>query len=230
MSSPNVLRTDRTTLQRLPQRGSHDRAVVDAILDEALYCHLGFTAPRTPLSSRQDGQPFVLPTIHARVDDRVYVHGSAASRMLRALASGIPVCLTATLLDGLVLARSAFHHSMNYRSVVLLGTAQPVVEDDEKLVALRAIVEHVAPGRWAEVRPPNAKEMKATSVLRLPIDEGSAKVRTGPPVDDEEDYALPIWAGVVPLRLVASELGAEPRLDPSIEPTPAVVAASQRGR
>jgi uncharacterized protein len=230
MSSPDALRTHRTTLQRLPQRGSHDRAVVDAILDEALYCHLGFTAPPIPLSSRQDGQPFVLPTIHARVDDRVYVHGSTASRMLRGLASGLPVCLTATLIDGLVLARSAFHHSMNYRSVVLLGTAQVVDDDEEKLEALRAVVEHVAPGRWAEVRPPNAKELKATAVLRLPIDEGSAKVRTGPPVDDEEDYALPIWAGVVPLRLVAGELAVDARLDPSIEPSPAVVVASRRGR
>jgi hypothetical protein len=230
MSSAPAFRTDRTTLHRLPQRGSYDRAVIDAILDEALYCHLGFTTPRTPLSSPQDGQPFVLPTIHARVDDRIYVHGSAASRMLRTLAEGASVCLTATLLDGLVLARSAFHHSMNYRSVVVLGKAQVVVDPSEKLMALRAIVEHVARGRWDEVRTPNEKEMKATSVLRLPLTEASAKVRTGMPVDDEEDFALPVWAGVLPLRLVAGDLVAETRLAPSIAPTPAVVEAARRGR
>src|SRR5512147_835933 len=155
MSSGQILATDRTTLHRLPQRGSHDRAVIDAILDEALICHLGFTTPRTPLSGPQDCQPFVMPTIHARVEDRIYVHGSAASRMLRALADGVPVCLTATLLDGLVLARSAFHHSMNYRSVVVLGKAHLVVDEAEKVLALRAIVEHVARGRWDEVRTPN---------------------------------------------------------------------------
>jgi nitroimidazol reductase NimA-like FMN-containing flavoprotein (pyridoxamine 5'-phosphate oxidase superfamily) len=230
MSSPQALRTDRTTLRQLPQRGSHDRAVIDAILDEALFCHLGFTTPRTPLSSPQDTQPFVLPAIHARVEDRIYVHGSAASRMLRALADGASVCLTATLLDGLVLARSAFHHSMNYRSVVVLGKAQLVVDEAEKLMALRAIVEHVARGRWDEVRTPNEKEMKATAVLSLPLTEASAKVRTGMPVDDEEDFALPVWAGVLPLRLVAGDLVAESRLVSSIAPTPAVVEAARRGR
>jgi nitroimidazol reductase NimA-like FMN-containing flavoprotein (pyridoxamine 5'-phosphate oxidase superfamily) len=230
MSSAQALRTDRTTLRQLPQLGSHDRAVIDAILDEALFCHLGFTTPRTPLSFPQDTQPFVLPTIHARVEDRIYVHGSAASRMLRALADGASVCLTATLLDGLVLARSAFHHSMNYRSVVVLGKAQLVVDEAEKLMALRAIVEHVARGRWDEVRTPNEKEMKATAVLSLPLTEASAKVRTGMPVDDEEDFALPVWAGVLPLRLVAGDLVAESRLVSSIAPTPAVVKAARRGR
>jgi nitroimidazol reductase NimA-like FMN-containing flavoprotein (pyridoxamine 5'-phosphate oxidase superfamily) len=230
MSSPQALQTERTTLRRLPQRGSHDRAVIDAILDEALFCHLGFTTPPTPLSGPQDCQPFVLPTIHARVEDQIYVHGSAASRMLRSLADGAPVCLTATLLDGLVLARSAFHHSMNYRSVVVLGNPQVVVDEAEKLMGLRAIVEHVAPGRWNEVRAPDEKEMRATSVLRLPLTEASAKIRTGPPVDDEEDFALPVWAGVLPLRLVAGELVAEPRLAPSIGPTPAVMEAARRGR
>jgi uncharacterized protein len=230
MSSAQALRTDRTTLRPLPQSGSYDRAVIDAILDEALFCHLGFTTPRTPLSSPQDRQPLVLPTIHARVEDRIYVHGSAASRMLRALADGASVCLTATLLDGLVLARSAFHHSMNYRSVVVLGKAQLVVDEAEKLMALRAIVEHVARGRWDEVRTPNEKEMKATAVLSLPLTEASAKVRTGMPVDDEEDFALPVWAGVLPLRLVAGDLVAESRLVSSTAPTPAVVKAARRGR
>lgn len=230
MSSGQLPVTDRTTLRRLPQRGSHDRAVIDAILDEALFCHLGFTTPRTPLSGPQDGQPFVLPTIHARVEDRIYIHGSAASRMLRAMADGASVCLTATLLDGLVLARSAFHHSMNYRSVVVLGKAQLVVDEAEKLAALRAIVEHVARGRWDEVRAPSEKELKATAVLRLPLMEASAKVRTGMPADDEEDFALPVWAGVLPLRLVAGELVAELRLPASIAPTPAVVEAAGRGR
>jgi uncharacterized protein len=221
MSSSDTLRTDRTTLRRLPGRGSHERGDIDAILDEALYGHLGFV---------EDAQPFVLPTIHARIDDRLYVHGSAASRMLRVAASGISVCYTATLLDGLVLARSAFHHSMNYRSVVVLGQAHLVSDEGEKLSALRAVVEHVAPGRWGEVRPPHDKEMRATAVLRLPIEESSAKIRTGPPVDDEEDYALRVWAGVLPLRLVAGEPAGEPRLDTSITTTPAVIAAARRGR
>ncbi len=184
--------TPRTTLRRLPARGHFDRATVNAILDEALVCHVGFVS---------DGQPFVIPTIHARVGDEVFVHGSAASRMLKTLQGGVPVCLTATLVDGLVLARSAFHHSMNYRSVVVLGDAQPVTGETEKWDALHAIVEHVAPGRWSEVREPSAKELAATLVLRLPIEEASAKVRGGPPLDDEEDYALECWAGVLPLRL-----------------------------
>jgi uncharacterized protein len=195
--------TPRTTLKRLPERGSFDRGLVHAILDEALYCHLGFVA---------GGQPYVIPTIHARVGSHVYVHGSAASRMLRTLSDGLPACLTVTLLDGLVLARSAFHHSMNYRSVVVLGTAQAVADAQEKRAALDAIVEHVAPGRVAEVRPPTENELRATLVLRLPVDEASAKVRSGPPKDDEEDYALPCWAGVLPLRLVPGEPVADPLL------------------
>ena len=221
MSSPVIAPTDRTTLKRLPQRGSHDRATVEAILDEALACHVGFVV---------DGQPFVIPTIHGRIGDRVYVHGSAASRMLRTLAGEVPVCVTVSLIDGLVLARSAFHHSMNYRSVVVLGTARAVTDPTEKWDALHAIVEHMAPGRWAEVREPSEKEMKATLVLGLSLDEASAKVRTGPPLDDEEDYALSCWAGVVPLRLAALDPIAEPRLAPGIAPSPAVLAASRRGR
>jgi nitroimidazol reductase NimA-like FMN-containing flavoprotein (pyridoxamine 5'-phosphate oxidase superfamily) len=206
------LLTDRTSLRRLPKRGDHDRATIDAILDEALVCHVGFVA---------EGQPYVIPTIHARAGDRLYIHGSAASRMLRTLSGGVPVCATVTLIDGLVMARSAFHHSMNYRSVVVLGTAQTVEAEAEKLEALRVIVEHVSPGRWSEARWPNDKEMKATSVLRLPISEASAKIRTGPPVDDEEDYGLPIWAGVLPLRLRAGAPVADARLHPEAPAPPA---------
>jgi hypothetical protein len=207
------LQTPRTTVRRLPARGAYDAATVHAILDEALICHLAFVV---------DGQPFGLPTIHARVGEVLYVHGSAASRMLRTAAGGAPVCLTATLLDGLVLARSAFHHSMNYRSVVVLGRASLVEDLDEKRAALDAVVEHVAPGRSAEVRPPTPLELKGTSVLRLPLEEASAKVRTGPPVDDEEDYALPCWAGEIPLRLVPQPPVADPRLAPGITAPPGV--------
>ena len=208
----------RTTLRRLPQRGSYERATIDAILDEALWCHVGFVA---------DGQPFVIPTIHARIGERLYLHGSAASRMLRTLDDGVPACVTVSLLDGLVLARSAFHHSLNYRSVVLLGRAQPVDEPGEKQAALRAIVEHVCPRRSDDVRGPSETELRATSVLRLPIDEASAKVRSGPPLDDEEDYGLPCWAGVLPLRLVSGEPQPDPRL-PGGVPLPEYVAAYRR--
>jgi hypothetical protein len=221
MSSPRIAPTPRTTLARLPARGSHDKATIAAILDEALFCHVGFVV---------DGQPYVIPTIHARVAETLYLHGSAASRMLRTLAGGVPACVTASLVDGLVLARSAFHHSMNYRSVVVLGTARPVEATDAKRAALRAIVEHVAPGRWDETRPPSEKEMKATLVLALSLDEASAKVRTGPPLDDEEDYGLPCWAGEVPLRLTARDPVPDPRLAPGTPPSAAVIAASRRGR
>jgi nitroimidazol reductase NimA-like FMN-containing flavoprotein (pyridoxamine 5'-phosphate oxidase superfamily) len=210
--------TSRTTLRRLPARGRFDRETVYAILDEALICHVGFVT---------DGQPFVIPTIHARVEDRLYVHGSAASRMLKTLEGGVPVCVTATLLDGLVLARSAFHHSMNYRSAVVLGRAEAVTDPKEKSEALEAVVEHVARGRWAEAREPNAKEMAGTLVMRLPIEEASAKVRTGPPLDDEEDYALPVWAGVLPLALVPGEPIADPRL-PAGRPVSPSAAAYRR--
>ncbi len=220
MSEPDLTPTARTTLRRLPARGRFDRATVEAILDEALVCHVGFLAA--------DGQPFVIPTIHARVGDRLYVHGSAASRMLETLAGGVPACLTVTLVDGLVLARSAFHHSINYRSVVVLGRAEAVTEEAEKWEALRAIVEHVAPGRWEDVREPNQKEMAGTLVLRLPVEEASAKVRTGPPIDDEEDYARTVWAGVLPLRLVPGEPVADPRLPPGVS-LPGNVASWARG-
>jgi len=186
--------TPRTRVRRLPQRAAYDEATIHAILDNGLVCHIGFV---------HEGQPFVLPTTYARLGDALVLHGSAASRMLLGLRDGIPICVTVTLLDGLVLARSAFHHSMNYRSVVILGVATEVTDDAERLHALEAIVEHVNPGRWAEVRPPNERELKATMVLRLPIAEASAKVRTGPPLDDTEDLGWPCWAGEVPLRLVA---------------------------
>ena len=211
--------TPRTTLRRLPARGHFDRATVNAILDEALVCHVGFVS---------DGQPFVIPTIHARAGDQVFVHGSAASRMLKTLQGGVPVCLTVTLVDGLVLARSAFHHSMNYRSVVVLGDAQPVTDDGEKWDALHAIVEHVAPGRWREVREPSVKELAGTLVLRLPIEEASAKVRTGPPLDDEEDYALECWAGVLPLRLTPGAPIPDPRMAGGRPLPPSVTAYARR--
>ncbi|HEX8253837.1 MAG TPA: pyridoxamine 5'-phosphate oxidase family protein [Thermoanaerobaculia bacterium] len=195
-NSNDSLLTERTRVRRLPKRGEYDRATINAILDEALICHVGFVV---------EDAPMVIPTIHWRDGDTLYIHGSAGSRMLRSMKKGIEVCVTVTLLDGLVLARSAFHHSMNYRSVVVLGTASEVTDDAEKVRALEALVEHVVAGRSAEVRGPNEIELRATSVLALPITEASAKIRTGGPVDDEEDYALPVWAGVLPLTLMPGE-------------------------
>ena len=200
--------TDRTNLKRLPKRGHYERETVYGILDEGFICHVGFAV---------DGQPFVIPTGYARVGDKLYIHGSQASRMLRTLAGGVDACVTVTIIDGLVLARSAFHHSMNYRSVVVFGRATVVEDRREKLAALFAFSEHVVEGRWADVRQPNEQELRATTVLCLPLVEASAKVRTGPPLDDEEDYALRVWAGVVPLRLVASEPIKDPRLPDGIE-------------
>jgi nitroimidazol reductase NimA-like FMN-containing flavoprotein (pyridoxamine 5'-phosphate oxidase superfamily) len=191
-----ALQTERTTVKRLPKRGVYDRDTVYRILDEALICHAGFIV---------DGMPVVIPTIHWREGDTLYLHGSQASRMLRSLRGGVEACVTVTLLDGLVIARSAFHHSMNYRSAVLFGTAREVTDRDEKLRALDALVEHVLRGRSAEARKPNEKELRQTMVLAMPIEEASAKVRTGGPVDDEEDYDLPVWAGVVPVRLAFGE-------------------------
>src|SRR3984893_16388479 len=182
--------TARTRVVREAHRGVYERAAAYEILDEGFICHVGFVL---------DGQPFVIPTAYGRLGDNLYIHGSAASRMLRNLDKGVAVCITVTLLDGLVLARSVFNHSMNYRSVVILGTASLVDDAAEKLAALRALSEHIIPGRWDDARQPNEKELKATSVLRLPITEFSAKVRVGPPVDDEEDYSFPTWAGVIPL-------------------------------
>lgn len=212
--------TPRTRLVRRAERGSFDRATLNAILDEALICHVGFTV---------DGQPFVLPTVHVRIGERLYVHGSAGGRMLRTLRQGAAVCVTVTLLDGLVLARSAFHHSMNYRSAVLLGTAREVADPHEKQRAFEALIEHVVTGRSREVRGPDPAEAKATSVLSLPIEEASAKIRTGPPVDDEADYALPCWAGVIPLRLTAGPPIADPRLSADIT-LPTALTAYERPR
>jgi uncharacterized protein len=201
--------SQRTRVRREPDRGIYDRPTIDAILDEGLVCHLGFV---------HDGQPFVIPTLYARVGDEVYVHGSAASRMLRTLRGGIDACLTVTVLDGIVLARSIFNHSMNYRSVVVLGRALEVDDPDEKLGALKAFSHRILPDRWADVRPPTTKELKATSILRLPLDEASAKVRTGPPQDEEQDYSFPVWAGVIPLTLVPGEPEPDPHLAPGFEP------------
>jgi len=188
--------TDRTQVKRLPKRGAYDRETVFKILDEAFVCHVGFVV---------DGQPFVIPTNFGRAGETIYLHGSAASRMLRTLSAGIAVCVTVTLVDGLVLARSAFHHSANYRSVVVLGTARLVDDPAEKLEALRLFTEHIMKGRWDDIRQPNEQELKGTTVLALPIEEVSAKLRTGGPVDDEEDYTLPMWAGVLPLTVRPGE-------------------------
>jgi hypothetical protein len=186
--------TKRSELHRLPNRGSHEREVIHAILDAGFLAHVGF---------QQDRQPFVIPTLFGREGDTLYLHGSAASRMVRELETGVPACVNVTLVDGLVLARSAFHHSMNYRSVVAFGTARKIEDPELKTRALRIISEQVIAGRWNEVRGPSEKELKATAVLEFAIEEASAKIRTGPPVDDEEDYSLPVWAGIVPLTLAA---------------------------
>jgi nitroimidazol reductase NimA-like FMN-containing flavoprotein (pyridoxamine 5'-phosphate oxidase superfamily) len=201
--------TERTQVKRLPKRGRYDRDTVYSILDAGFVCHVGFSV---------DGQPYVIPTNYGRSGDTIYLHGSAASRMLRTLSEGVRVSVTVTLVDGLVLARSAFHHSVNYRSVVILGTARLVEDSAEKLEALRLFTEHVMKGRWDEVRWPTEQELKATTVLVLPLEEVSAKVRTGGPIDDEPDYALPVWAGVLPLETVAKE----PVPDPQRKNDPAV--------
>jgi nitroimidazol reductase NimA-like FMN-containing flavoprotein (pyridoxamine 5'-phosphate oxidase superfamily) len=199
----DTLQTERTRVRRLPNRGAYDRDTINAIIDEALICHVGFVV---------EGKAAVIPTIHWRDGERLYLHGSVASRMLRSLDRGVEACVTITLLDGLVMARSAFHHSMNYRSVVVYGTAQHVTDREEKLRALELLVEHVCAGRTRDARRPNEQELRQTIVLSMPIDEASAKVRTGGPGDDEEDYALPVWAGVIPLRLVAQSPISDERL------------------
>ena len=212
MSQPHQP-TVRTRVVREAHRGVYDRETAYRILDEGFLGHVGFVL---------DGQPFVIPTSYGRKDASLYIHGSAASRMLRQMKDGIPVCVTVTLLDGLVLARSVFNHSMNYRSVVILGKATLVEDPAEKLSALHALSEHILPGRWADARQPNDRELKQTFVLRVPIEEFSAKVRTGPPIDDDEDYAFPTWAGVVPLEMKVGQPINDPRLDSTRE-TPAYV-------
>lgn len=188
--------TKRTKLKRIPKRGNFDRATVNKILDEAFVCHVGFAV---------GNQPFVIPTAYGRSGETLYIHGSAASRMMRELSKGIDVCVTVTLVDGLVIARSAFHHSVNYRSVVIFGNAQIVEDESEKFEALRIFTEHLIPNRWNEIREPNAKELKATTVLKLEISEASAKIRTGDPIDDAEDHDLDVWAGVIPLKIEAGK-------------------------
>jgi uncharacterized protein len=216
MDADHYQRTERTQVRRLPERGAYDRATVHAILDEGFICHVGFVV---------DGQPYVVPTGYARVGETIYLHGSTGSRL--GLRPGMDVCVTVTLLDGLVLARSAFHHSMNYRSVMAIGRTRPVTDPAQKDAALRALVDHIVPGRSAAVRGADRRELAATAVLALPLDAVSAKVRTGPPIDDEPDYALPIWAGVLPLRQVADPPVADDRLDPALA-VPAHVAGWRR--
>jgi len=200
----------RTEVRRLPERGDYDRALINTILDEALICHVGFVS--------EQGYPVVIPTIHARAQNTLYLHGSPASRMLRAVKDGADVCVTVTLVDGLVLARAVFHHSMNYRSAVVFGNPREVTDPEEKMRALEVITDHVAHGRWADARHPNNLEFKGTTVLALEIDEASAKTRSGPPGDDDEDYALPIWAGVVPVTTTFGPRIDDPVLTDGIDP------------
>jgi nitroimidazol reductase NimA-like FMN-containing flavoprotein (pyridoxamine 5'-phosphate oxidase superfamily) len=210
--------TDRTRVVREAHRGAYDRETIDKILDEGYVCHVGFAV---------DGQPFVIPTLYARIGDAIYFHGSAASRMLRNVSAGISVCITVTLTDGFVLARSVFNHSMNYRSVVALGKAMLVDEPEEKIKALRAFTEKIISGRWNDARQPNEKELKATTILRVPLTEVSAKIRSGPVEDDAADYALPVWAGIIPLSLTPGAPIRDERCDPSI-PTPLYAAQYKR--
>ena len=214
----NFVPTEQTRVVREPHRGVYDRETIYKILDEGFVCHVGFSV---------EGQTYVIPTMYARAGDAIYFHGSAASRMLRSLSEGVNVCLTVTLLDGLVLARSVFNHSMNYRSVVALGKALPVDDPAEKREALRGFTEKILPGRWKDARQPNERELKATSILRLRLEEVSAKVRTGSVEDDAEDYALNVWAGVVPLKLVAQPPLRDERCDPGV-PVPDYAAKFRR--
>jgi len=202
------LKTKKTQVRRAPKRGQYDFEAIAQILDEGLVCQIGFVV---------EGRPVVIPTAYGRVGDKIYIHGASASRMLKSLITGIEVCFTLTLLDGLVLARSAYHHSMNYRSVVLFGKAENVTDKAEKMTALKAFTEHVMKGRWEDVRSPNPQELAATCVLALPITEASAKIRTGPPVDAEEDYKLPIWAGVLPLTMATGSVITDPKMTAEID-------------
>lgn len=210
----------RTRVKRLPQRGHYDAETIHAILDEGLVCHVGFVA---------DGQPYVIPTAYARDSDRLLLHGSSASRLLNVIAGGADLCVTVTHIDGLVLARSAFHHSMNYRSVVILGKGRAIEDPAAKMAAVRCFIERLIPGRWKDAREPNESEMKATLVVEVPIDESSAKVRSGPPVDDDADYALPHWAGVIPLSLSPGAPVPDERLRAGVD-LPDYLARYTRGR
>ena len=212
--------TERTRVRRIPKRADYDRDTIYRILDEALVCHVGFV---------QDGQPVVIPMNYARRGDTLILHGSIASRLLKSVQAGHPVCVTVTLLDGLVLARSAYHHSMNYRSVVVFGRGRLIEPDGEKLEALEILTEHILRGRWQAIRKPTRQELDATAVVSIAIESASAKIRTGPPVDDEADYPLPVWAGVIPIREQASMPVSDPRLDPGV-PVPASIAEYRRAR
>ena len=214
-----ISKTGRTRVKRAPKRGVYEPETIFQILDESFICHVGFI---------HDGKPVVIPTAYGRVGDRLYLHGSTKSRMLMALKDGVEACITTTIVDGLVLARSIFHHSMNYRSVVIFGRASIVSDDSEKLEALKAFSDHIISGRWEEVRAPNEKELKGTQVISFPITEASAKIRTGPPVDDKADYELPIWAGEIPLHTIAMEAKADPLLPNGLE-IPKSVAAYLQG-
>ncbi|RIL07802.1 MAG: pyridoxamine 5'-phosphate oxidase family protein [Proteobacteria bacterium] len=218
MRETDDLQSERTRLRRFPKRGHYDRATIDAILDAGIVCHLGFV---------HEGQPFVIPTAYARIGDRLLLHGSAASRAMRALEGGLPACVTVTHVDGIVLARTAFNHSFNYRSVVVLGVATTVEDLDDKREALRGFTERIVPGRWNDVRPPTAQELRATTVLTLPIDEASAKIREGPPGDEGDELEFRAWAGVVPFELCARPPIPDPRLAPDI-PTPKYALAHPR--
>jgi uncharacterized protein len=215
-----LIPTQRSQIKRLPQRSNYELQTIYDILDEGLVCQVGFSI---------DNQPFVIPTTYGRINDKLYIHGSPASRMLRTLLGGIQVCVTVTLLDGLVLARSAFHHSMNYRSVVIFGIAEVVSDLDEKQEALQAFTEHIIPRRWEEIRQPNHQELQGTLVLSLPLIEASAKVRTGMPNDDEADYSLPVWAGILPLQLVPGEIVADSRLQEGMK-TPTYIENYSRNK
>ncbi len=218
MTTGDLRATTRTRLKRLPGRGSRERETINRILDEGLVCHVGFAV---------EDLPYVIPMAYARAGDRLILHGSVASRLLRHLGGGRDACVTVTLLDGVVLARSAFHHSLNYRSVVVFGKAIPITDPEKKKRALEALVEHLVPGRTADARGPNETELAATAVLELPIDEGSAKIRTGPPVDEEPDLQLPIWAGVIPLELTPLKPDPDPDLSPGL-PAPGYATSYRR--
>tara|TARA_B100000029_G_scaffold506817_1_gene590279 strand:- start:1367 stop:1999 length:633 start_codon:yes stop_codon:yes gene_type:complete len=203
----NTFKTERTRVRRISDRGHYDQDSIFSIIDEAMICHVGFI---------QNNNPVVIPTIHARLDNTLYIHGSGASRMLK-LISKKNICVTISLIDGIVLARSAFHHSMNYRSVVIFGSGRKIDNPKEKLNALKAVSDHLIPERWDDVRPPNQKELDATTVIAISLEEASAKIRTGPPLDDEDDYKLSVWAGVLPITLIKEELIPDPVLPDKIE-------------
>lgn len=211
-------KTSRNRIKRIPERGHYDRETIYHILDEALICHVGFV---------EKGQPFVIPINFARVNDAIILHGAKASRLLKHIEAGYPVCVEATIVDGLVLARSVFHHSINYRSVILFGKGRLIQDEQEKLMALQAVTEHLIPGRWQEARLPNRKELNSTRVVSIEIDEASAKVRLGPPVDEDEDYTLPVWAGILPLQEVPLQ-PAQDALQPGEIPVPEYIAAYSR--